>query len=106
MIIASSDVSDFVPLAVQDGLPVTQYDMVTDEELGLLKMDFLGLRNLTVIEDACRQIRKYKPDFKIDDVDMDDKKVYEMLSLGQTEGVFQLESGGMKKHSYSSSPRT
>ncbi len=97
VIIASSDVSDFVPLAVQDGLPVTQYDMVTDEELGLLKMDFLGLRNLTVIEDACRQIRKYKPDFKIDDVDMDDKKVYEMLSLGQTEGVFQLEPGGMKK---------
>lgn len=97
VIIAGSDVSDYVPLAVQDDMPVTQYDMVIDEELGLLKMDFLGLRNLTVIEDACRQIRKKIPDFQIDKVDMDDKAVYDMLSLGQTDGVFQLESGGMKK---------
>ena len=97
VIIAGSDVSDYVPLAVQDDMPVTQYDMVIDEELGLLKMDFLGLRNLTVIEDACRQIRKKIPDFKIENVDMDDKAVYDMLSLGQTDGVFQLESGGMKK---------
>lgn len=97
VVITGGPVSDFVPLAVQDDMPVTQYDMVIDEELGLLKMDFLGLRNLTVIEDACRQIRKIQPNFKIDDVDMDDKTVYDMLSLGQTDGVFQLESGGMKK---------
>ena len=96
VVITGGPVSDYVPLAVQDDMPVTQYDMVIDEELGLLKMDFLGLRNLTVIEDACRQIRKKQPDFKIENVDMDDPAVYEMLSLGQTDGVFQLESGGMK----------
>ena len=97
VVITGGPVSDYVPLGVEDGMPVTQYDMKYDEELGLLKMDFLGLRNLTVIEDACQQIRKYKPDFQIDQVDMDDPEVYEMLSAGQTDGVFQLESGGMKK---------
>lgn len=97
VVITYGDVSDYVPLAVQDDMPVTQYDMVIDEELGLLKMDFLGLRNLTVIEDACVQIRKKVGAFDINKVDMDDAATYAMLSNGYTDGVFQLESGGMKK---------
>ncbi|MBQ2271912.1 MAG: DNA polymerase III subunit alpha [Clostridia bacterium] len=97
VVITYGDVSDYVPLAIQDDMPVTQYDMIIDEELGLLKMDFLGLRNLTVIEDACVQIRKKVPAFNINTVDMDDAAVYGMLSNGYTDGVFQLESGGMKK---------
>ncbi len=97
VVITYPSVATHVPLAVQDGMPVTQYDMVINEELGLLKMDFLGLRNLTVIEDACVQIRKKMGEFNIDNVDMDDAPTYRMLSNGYTDGVFQLESGGMKK---------
>ena len=97
VVITYPSVATHVPLAVQDGMPVTQYDMVINEELGLLKMDFLGLRNLTVIEDACVQIRKKVGDFNINAVDMDDVATYKMLSNGYTDGVFQLESGGMKK---------
>ncbi len=97
VVITYPSVATHVPLAVQDGMPVTQYDMVINEELGLLKMDFLGLRNLTVIEDACSQIRKNAPGFDINTVDMDDAATYRMLSNGFTDGVFQLESGGMKK---------
>ncbi len=97
VVITYPSVSAHVPLAVQDGLPVTQYDMVINEELGLLKMDFLGLRNLTVIEDACVQIRKKVADFNVNGVDMEDRATYAMLSNGYTDGVFQLESGGMKK---------
>ncbi len=97
VVITYPSVATHVPLAVQDGMPVTQYDMVINEELGLLKMDFLGLRNLTVIEDACVQIRKKAPGFNVNNVDMDDPATYRMLSNGYTDGVFQLESGGMKK---------
>lgn len=96
VVITKGPVSDYVPLAVIDDMPVTQYNMVEDEELGLLKMDFLGLRNLTVIEDACVQIRKKIPGFNINDISMEDSQTFEMLSMGQTDGVFQLESGGMK----------
>ncbi|MBO5222493.1 MAG: DNA polymerase III subunit alpha, partial [Clostridia bacterium] len=97
VVITYGDVSDYVPLAIQDDMPVTQYDMIIDEELGLLKMDFLGLRNLTVIEDACVQIRKKIGPFDVNKVNMDDPDTYAMLSNGFTDGVFQLESGGMKK---------
>ena len=96
VVITGGPVFNYVPLAVVDDMPVTQYNMIEDEELGLLKMDFLGLRNLTVIEDACVQIRKKIPGYDINDVPMDDAPTFEMLSLGQTDGVFQLESGGMK----------
>ncbi len=106
IVIGELPIYKYVPLAVNDGVTVTQFDMKVDEEIGLVKMDFLGLRNLTVIEDACKLVRKKIPDFNIEEVDMNDPEVYEMLSQGQTDGVFQLESGGMKKTLISLKPRT
>ncbi|MGN0453251.1 MAG: DNA polymerase III subunit alpha [Ruminococcus sp.] len=96
VIISDRPVSDYVPLAKNDEQVVTQFTMTTLEELGLLKMDFLGLRNLTVINDAVKLIKENDPDFSLDEIDETDKGVYNMLSLGNTEGVFQFESGGMK----------
>jgi len=97
VLIAGDRVDKFVPLSRNnDGTIVTQYTMVTLEELGLLKMDFLGLRTLTVIKESLKQIETnhgYKID--IDTIDLADRKVYEMLSSGDTLGVFQLESAGM-----------
>ena len=87
----------YLPLATNDGLPVTQFNMTEIEELGLLKMDFLGLRTLTVIRDAELAIQKKEPDFSIAKLDYDDPETYKMLSRGETEGVFQLESSGMKQ---------
>lgn len=96
VVITDRPVSDYVPLAKSDDAVVTQFTMTTLEELGLLKMDFLGLRNLTVIHDAEKMIRRLEPDFNIDDIDYTDKAVYAMMATGKTDGVFQFESGGMK----------
>ena len=96
VVITDKPVSDYVPLAKSDDAVVTQFTMTTLEELGLLKMDFLGLRNLTVIHDAEMMIRKRIPEFSIDQIDYADKAVYAMISSGDTDGVFQFESGGMK----------
>ncbi len=96
VIISDKPVSDYVPLAKNDEQVVTQFTMTTLEELGLLKMDFLGLRNLTVISDAVKLIREIKPDFSMDEIKEGNKGVYKMLSQGNTEGVFQFESQGMK----------
>ena len=96
VIIADRPVSDYVPLAKNDEQIVTQFTMTTLEELGLLKMDFLGLRNLTVIDDAVKLIRRNNPDFTLESIREDDKDVYKMISKGNTEGVFQFESQGMK----------
>ena len=98
VVIGSRPLVEFVPLSRgSDGTIVTQFTMTTLEELGLLKMDFLGLRTLTVIQDAARMIgKKLGYDFSIDTIDYDDAKVYEMIGQGKTEGVFQLESAGMK----------
>ena len=96
VVITDRPVSDYVPLAKSDDAVVTQFTMTTLEELGLLKMDFLGLRNLTVIHDAELMIRRFEPDFSINDIDYADKAVYDMISTGNTDGVFQFESGGMK----------
>ena len=85
-----------MPLSKSDDAVVTQFTMTTLEELGLLKMDFLGLRNLTVIHDAELMIRRREPDFDINNIDYTDKAVYDMISTGNTDGVFQFESGGMK----------
>lgn len=85
----------YLPLATNDGLPVTQFNMTEIEELGLLKMDFLGLRTLTVIRDAETAVQKKHPDFSMNKLDYDDPETYKMLSQGGTEGVFQLESSGM-----------
>ena len=95
VVITADPVSTYVPLSRNDDTIVTQYTMTTIEELGLLKMDFLGLRNLTVIEDAERQIRKIDPNFNIDKVPDDDPATFQMLAEGKTQGVFQLESAGI-----------
>ena len=95
VVITAKPVSAYVPLSRNDDTIVTQYTMTTIEELGLLKMDFLGLRNLTVIEDAEKQIRKVNPDFSVDAVPDDDPETFAMLAEGKTQGVFQLESAGI-----------
>jgi DNA polymerase-3 subunit alpha len=100
VVIAPDDIVKFVPLEkAQKGVVATQYSMNPVEELGLLKMDFLGLSNLTVINNALRIIRKvYGKDIDITQVPLDDKKTYEMLQRGETTGIFQFESSGMKRY--------
>jgi len=90
--------SDYVPLGrASDGTPTAEYNMVQLEELGLLKMDFLGLRTLTVLKDAVKNIKASKGiDVDIDHIDFNDKAVLDFIGTGKTEGVFQLESGGMQ----------
>ncbi len=95
VVITARPVCDYVPLSRNDDTVVTQYTMTTIEELGLLKMDFLGLRNLTVIKDAEEQIRRHTPDFSIAKIRDDDPETFKMLSEGKTQGVFQLESAGI-----------
>ena len=95
VVITKDPVDTYVPLSRNGDQMVTQFTMVTIEELGLLKMDFLGLRNLTVIADAEKMIRRHTPDFSIEKVDMNDPATYEMLGKGSTMGVFQLESAGI-----------
>ena len=95
VVITARPVCDYVPLSRNDDTIVTQYTMTTIEELGLLKMDFLGLRNLTVIRDAEELIRKHTPGFSIEDAPDDDPETFRMLSEGKTQGVFQLESAGI-----------
>ena len=96
VVITEQPVSNYVPLSKNDDNTVTQFTMTTLEELGLLKMDFLGLRNLTVIDDAVKLIKEKEPDFNIDNISYEDKAVFEMMSQGNSEGVFQFESQGMK----------
>lgn len=95
VVISSVPISDIVPLTRNDDTTVTQYTMVALESLGLLKMDFLGLRNLTVIRDCIRQINEKEPDFDISNINLSDSNVYKMLASGETMGVFQFESDGM-----------
>mgnify|MGYP000809160641 FL=1 len=97
VVITPEPIDYYLPLATNDGLPVTQFNMTEIEELGLLKMDFLGLRTLTVIRDAEAAIQKKDPSFSIQKLDYDDAATYKMLGQGETEGVFQLESSGMKQ---------
>lgn len=97
VVISDAPVSDYVPVQKNDGVIVTQYPMNILESLGLLKMDFLALRNLTVIDGTVKDIRKSEPDFDIDKIPLDDKAVFEMLSAGESDGVFQFESAGMKQ---------
>ena len=95
VVITADPVCSYVPLSRNDDTIVTQYTMTTIEELGLLKMDFLGLRNLTVIRDAEMQIRQFDPNFSMDNIRDDDPETFQMLAEGKTQGVFQLESAGM-----------
>ena len=96
VVITRDVVSSYVPLAVNDESVVTQYTMTTLEQLGLLKMDFLGLRTLTVIDDTVKMIKRKNPLFSLDQIDINDKSTYDMLSQGKTDGVFQFESAGMR----------
>ena len=96
VVITRDPVDTYVPVQKNEEAILTQFPMTTLEELGLLKMDFLGLRTLTVISDAEKMIRRYQPDFSISQIPPDDEKVFQMLSAGLTEGVFQFESGGMR----------
>ena len=95
VVITRLPVYEYVPLARNDESIVCQYNMITLEELGLLKMDFLGLRNLTVLADAVKMVRRYEPDFDLEKIPMDDPEVFQMLTEGRTSGVFQMESTGM-----------
>ncbi len=96
VVITDKPVSNYVPLSKSDDAIVTQFTMTTLEELGLLKMDFLGLRNLTVIHDACEMIHEFEPQFDINNIPENDKAVFAMMSSGNSDGVFQFESQGMK----------
>lgn len=95
VVITREAADEYVPLSTNDGNIVTQFPMTTIEELGLLKMDFLGLRTLTVIHDAEQMVRKTEPGFSVAGISYEDAAVFEMLNAGETEGVFQMESGGM-----------
>ena len=95
VVITEKPVYEYVPLAKNDESVVTQYPMTTLEELGLLKMDFLGLRNLTVLEDAAELVRRHTPGFDVNSLPDDDAETFAMLAAGRTMGVFQLESAGM-----------
>ena len=95
VVITRDDVSSYVPLGRNGEQTVTQYTMTEIEQLGLLKMDFLGLRTLTVISDAVRDIRRHTPSFDIENIPLDDKKVFTEMSAGNTVGIFQCESAGM-----------
>ena len=96
VVITDLPTTDYVPLSVNDGVPVTQFGMTTVAELGLLKIDFLGLRYLTIIRNAEIYARKSDPGFDIADIPLDDDATYEMLSRGDAVGLFQLESSGMR----------
>ena len=97
IVITEREVSHYVPLSVNGNTVVTQYDMDTVAALGLVKFDFLGLRYLTIIDDAEREIRRRIPSFSVSSLSLDDHPTYRMLSAAQTLGVFQMESGGMRQ---------
>ena len=97
VVISQKSVDEYVPLSrASDGSITTQFTMTTLEELGLLKMDFLGLRTLTVIQNAEKMAKKRTPDFDIEAIDYDDKAVLDYIGTGKTDGIFQIESAGMK----------
>lgn len=97
VVITDKPVSEYVPLAKNDDSVVTQYTMTTIEELGLLKMDFLGLRTLTVIDDCVKAVREREPSFSIENIPLDDEKTYDLFRSGETYGVFQCESAGLRR---------
>ncbi len=97
VVITDREVSSYVPLSVNGDTVVTQFDMDTVAELGLVKFDFLGLRYLTIISEADKLVKQNNPDFDIFKIPYEDKQTFELISSGQTGGVFQLESKGMKR---------
>ncbi len=97
VVITDKPITEYIPLSANGGTVVTQFDMDTVARLGLLKFDFLALRYLTVIADTEREIRKTEPDFDISKVPLDDAETYALISSGKTDGLFQLESEGMRQ---------
>ena len=96
IVITDKPIFSYVPMARSNGVIVTQYDMGTIEKLGLLKFDFLALRYLTIMDDAQKDIRRVEPDFDINKIPMDDSETFSLISKGNTLGIFQLESTGMR----------
>lgn len=97
LVVSDKPLTEYLPLATSNGSIVTQFDMDTVAMLGLLKFDFLALRYLTIIDDACKEIAEAHKDFNVEAIPLDDKKTYELISSGNTLGIFQLESGGMRQ---------
>ncbi len=104
IVITENPLSTYLPLAASNGVVVTQYDMDTVAALGLLKFDFLGLRYLTIVDDAVKSVRREDPDFDINRIPLDDEATYKLIARGATSGVFQLESGGMRQMLQSLAP--
>ena len=97
IVVSDKPITEYLPLATSNGSIVTQFDMDTVAMLGLLKFDFLALRYLTIIDDACNFVKEANPNFDIEKIPLDDKKTYDLISSGNTLGIFQLESGGMRQ---------
>ena len=97
LVVSDKPITEYVPLSVSNDSIVTQFDMDTIAQLGLLKFDFLALRYLTIIDDTCKTIRERDPQFDIEKIDIADSETYKMLSSGNALGIFQLESGGMRQ---------
>ena len=96
VVITDKPLTDYIPLALNDAVPVTQYTMNVVADLGLLKIDFLGLRYLSILRDAEGKVQKEYPDFRLDSIPMDDEKAFKLLCGGNSLGLFQLESEGMQ----------
>ena len=97
LVVSDKPITEYLPLATSNGSIVTQFDMDTVAMLGLLKFDFLALRYLTIIDDTCNFIKETDPSFDLNKIDLNDKKTYDLISSGNTLGIFQLESGGMRQ---------
>ena len=97
LVVSDKPITEYLPLATSNGSIVTQFDMDTVAMLGLLKFDFLALRYLTIIDDACKFVKESNQDFDIEKIPLNDKKAYDLISSGNTLGIFQLESGGMRQ---------
>ncbi|MBE6592751.1 MAG: DNA polymerase III subunit alpha [Ruminococcaceae bacterium] len=97
IVVSDKPITEYLPLATSNGAIVTQFDMDTVAMLGLLKFDFLALRYLTIIDDTCRSIKERIPNFDLESIPLDDEATYKLISDGNTQGVFQLESGGMRQ---------
>ena len=97
LVVSDRPITEYLPLATSNGSIVTQFDMDTVAMLGLLKFDFLALRYLTIIDDACKFVKESDPTFDIEKISLNDKKTYDLISSGNTQGIFQLESGGMRQ---------
>lgn len=106
VVITEHEVTSYVPVSVNNGVTVTQFDMDTIAELGLLKFDFLALRYLTIIKNAEDQIKENEPEFDISKIDITDSATYDTICAGRCDGVFQLESAGMKQMLTQLKPRT